>query len=88
MTFSGGGGRRPKRASSLSHPPGNRYPFKPSSLIGDSVLSRDRTTWMCDLCSCFVHREIEIAPLERMVVTFVGEREGENERADMREIRT
>lgn len=34
---------------------------------------------MCDLCSCFVHREIEIAPLERMVVTFVREREGENE---------
>lgn len=32
---------------------------------------------MCDLCSCFVHREIEIeiVPLERMIVTFVGERE-------------
>lgn len=79
MTFSGGGGKAETHVVSVA-PPGNRSPFKPGSLIGDSVLLRDRTTWMCDLCSCFVHREIEIAPLERMVVTFVGEREGENER--------
>jgi len=44
-----GEGRNARR---LCRTPGNRSPFEPGSLIETFVLSHNRTTWICDLCSC------------------------------------
>lgn len=71
------GVRAETRVDSVA-PPEIESPFEAGSLIEAFVLSRDRTTWMCDLCSYFVRLRNRNSSIRENGCYFC-EREGENE---------